>query len=90
MSKINPIDQRDLWRGMPKAVLAPAGQLISRKKLLLTREESESRDGSWSLAAFRMASQGETGQDTTSLSLDVMGTQAQTIISSYIIIRGAL
>lgn len=90
MSKINPIDQRDLWRGMPKAVLASAGQLISRKKLLLTREESESRDGSWSLAALRMASQGETGQDITSLSLDVMGTQAQTIISSSIIIRGAL
>lgn len=37
-----------------------------------------------------MASQGETGQDTTSLSLDVMGTQAQTIISLYTIIRGAL
>lgn len=44
---------------------------------MLTRDESESRDGSWFLAASRMASQGETGKDITALSLDVMGARTQ-------------
>lgn len=70
---------------MPEAVLAQAGQLKSRRKLLLTRDESESRDGSWSLAALRMASQGETGKDTIASSLDVMGDRTQRRLSVCII-----
>lgn len=54
---------------------------------MLTREESESRDGSWSLAALRMASQGETGKDITALSLDVMGARNQRMLSRCVIIK---
>lgn len=51
---------------------------------LLTKEESESREGSCSLTALRMAfqgsiweAQGEGGEDPTSLSWEAMEAQAQ-------------
>lgn len=54
------------------------------RRCLLTKEESESRDGSCSLTASRMAfqgprweAQGEQSEGPTSLSWEVMGVRAQ-------------
>jgi hypothetical protein len=66
-----------LERGLPRghcvtSVMPTMGRKDSRclGESLLTKEESESRDGSWSLAALRTASQGEPSEGT---SLDAMG-----------------
>ena len=57
------------------------------RRCLLTKEESESRDGSCSLTASRMASQGpiweaQGGEDSVSLSWDAMGAQAPGMLLS--------
>lgn len=57
------------------------------RKLWLTEEESESRDGSWSLTACRMVSQGEPSEGVRSL--DAMVAQAYGLLQRALIL-GAL